>query len=212
MKNEFLALAGIVSMCFYSTGIFAQSSTWETRMLDDIAHQRTEGKTSFYKGISASTYLLSIGTPLGYFIAGSIKKDNDIKKSALYITESIGISEAITFATKAIVNRKRPAVNDPAFIAITKANNASFPSGHTSAAFSLATSLSILNHNWSVVLPSFTWAALVGYSRLYLGVHYPTDVFAGAIVGAGSAWLTYRLNKWMHNSKANQQNKAAMQK
>jgi membrane-associated phospholipid phosphatase len=202
MKMKLKLIACLAILCIFSSSNFAQSTNWESTWLQNMADHRTDGKTSFYKGISASTYVLSVATPLTYFITGAIKGDKDIKKTALYITESIAISQAISFATKAIVNRDRPGVKYPT-LPVTKANNASFPSGHTAAAFSLATSLSITNHKWYVIVPSYTWASLVGYSRLYLGVHYPTDVMAGAVVGAGSAWLSYRLNKWMHKSKEN---------
>jgi membrane-associated phospholipid phosphatase len=37
---------------------------------------------------------------------------------------------------------------------------------------------------------------------MYLGVHYPSDVIVGALVGSGSAWLCYRLNKWMRQPKS----------
>ena len=213
MKKSHRLFSSITILCFFSSIIFAQSgnTNWENTMLRNIADNRTDGKTSFFKGISASTYVLSVATPLTYLVAGSIKGDKNIKKTALFITESIAISQAVSFATKSIVGRERPAVKDPTFIAVTKANNASFPSGHTAAAFSLATSLTIINHKWYVVVPSYTWASLVGYSRIYLGVHYPTDIIAGAFVGAGSAWLSYRLNKWMHHSKTNQQLKPVPQ-
>ncbi|MFZ9878471.1 MAG: phosphatase PAP2 family protein [Chitinophagaceae bacterium] len=43
--------------------------------------------------------------------------------------------------------------------------------------------------------PAYTFAGLVGYSRMYLGAHYPSDVIAGALVGSGTAWLSYQINK-----------------
>ena len=46
------------------------------------------------------------------------------------------------------------------------------------------------------------WAASVGYARMYEGVHYPTDVLAGALVGAGSAWVTYKFQQWMDKKAA----------
>jgi undecaprenyl-diphosphatase len=197
--NEKLLKLSIL-LCLSGT-LYAQSATWEFTVLRNIERHRTTGKTSFYKGISASTYVLSIAAPVSYLITGAITGDKNLKKTALYITESIAISQVISFSTKAIVNRERPAIKDPTFTAITKANNASFPSGHAAAAFALATSLTIINPKWYVVVPSYTWAGLVGYSRLYLGVHYPSDVLAGSVVGSGSAWLSYKLNKWMHHSK-----------
>ncbi len=57
----------------------------------------------------------------------------------------------------------------------------SLPSGHTAAAFLVAV---LMSHSYPVLIfPSFIWATLVGMSRIYLGVHYPTDILAGMAVG-----------------------------
>ncbi len=57
----------------------------------------------------------------------------------------------------------------------------SFPSGHTAVAFAFAAPISLLGQK--AHLSALTLAAIVGLSRLYLGVHYPTDVLAGAVIG-----------------------------
>jgi undecaprenyl-diphosphatase len=61
----------------------------------------------------------------------------------------------------------------------------SFPSGHTAAAFLMAFVVSRQFRNLRV--PLYLWAGGVGFSRVYLGVHYPTDVFAGTFLGTASA-------------------------
>ncbi|MDH5609260.1 MAG: phosphatase PAP2 family protein, partial [Cyclobacteriaceae bacterium] len=50
---------------------------------------------------------------------------------------------------------------------------------------------------WTYLL--IVWAFLVGYSRIYLGVHYPGDVATGMLIGLGLAWLSYRLmpKRWL---------------
>jgi membrane-associated phospholipid phosphatase len=107
------------------------------------------------------------------------------------------VSSIVTTGMKKIIHRDRPFITYPDIIKRVEVEGYSFPSGHTSSAFCTATSLSLLFPKWYVIVPSYLYAATVGYSRMYLGVHYPTDVFAGALVGAGCAWLSFKAEKWI---------------
>jgi undecaprenyl-diphosphatase len=64
----------------------------------------------------------------------------------------------------------------------------SFPSGHTAAAFVMASIFSVNFSSLSLIL--FALASLIGFSRLYLQVHYLTDIFAGVMLGLISANLS----------------------
>ena len=63
----------------------------------------------------------------------------------------------------------------------------SFPSGHTIASFEAATAIAIYNKKWGI--PALILACLIAFSRLYLYVHYPTDVLASVVLGIGFAFL-----------------------
>ena len=67
----------------------------------------------------------------------------------------------------------------------------SFPSGHTTAAFTIGVMLSLFCPPITFLL--ILLASLVGISRIYLGVHYPSDVFAGAILGTLSSLLVFNI-------------------
>ena len=96
-------------------------------------------------------------------------------------------------------NRQRPYEKYPDLIhPIEKEIDPSFPSGHTAAAFSLATSLSITYPKWYVIAPSALWACGVGLSRINQGVHYPSDVLAGAAIGVGCAFVNVYVNRWLN--------------
>lgn len=65
-----------------------------------------------------------------------------------------------------------------------------FASSHAANSFGLATALWLLiGHKYPAVKWFFAWAAVVSYSRIYVGVHYPLDVIVGALVGAVAAWI-----------------------
>lgn len=93
---------------------------------------------------------------------------------------------------KPAVARIRPYdVNTAVQILIVPPRDFSFPSGHTGAAFASAAALFFnRNRGW---VPALLLAVLIAFSRLYLYVHYPTDVFAGVIIGILAGWLGNRL-------------------
>jgi undecaprenyl-diphosphatase len=164
---------------------------------------RTINGVHFFQAVSNTAGTISIAVPALIAIRGFIDHDSHTKLDAVFVFESLGISFLITEGLKYSINRERPFKTLPGVTAASDAGGPSFPSGHSSNAFAMATSLCILYPKWYVIAPSLLWAGTVGYSRIYLGVHYPSDVLAGAIVGAGSAYIAYKLNKILFRSKSN---------
>jgi len=175
----------------------AQQNNWEYRMLRSLEKKRTNSGIRFHKTMSKVNGVFCLAVPATLYTTGLINKEKSLKENALFITESILVSSAITWSMKKVINRQRPAAADPTFTAVLDNRNHSFPSGHTSEAFSMATSLGLKYPKWYILVPAYSYAAFSGYSRLYLGVHHPTDVLAGAVVGSGSAWLTWKANQWL---------------
>ena len=88
---------------------------------------------------------------------------------------------------KNLIKRDRPAVNISTYQAlITPSDKFSFPSGHTAAAFLFA--FLVLHFYPLFALPCFLWASTIAASRVLLGVHYPTDLIAGALLGSTCAF------------------------
>lgn len=147
--------------------------------------------------ITNSDSPLSLAVPSSFLIVGLIKKDSTLINKGLYIGGSLVVSTIITTGLKYSIKRDRPFVTYPDIVKLSPAGSPSFPSGHTSMAFSTATSLSLAVPKWYVAVPAHLWAGAVGYSRMHLGVHYPTDVFFGALIGSGSAVGCFYLNNWL---------------
>nr|WP_315154597.1 phosphatase PAP2 family protein [uncultured Flavobacterium sp.] len=189
-------------LLLFSSPLFAQN--FDINTLRFINLHRNENLDPTFKHISNSYAVVSIGTPLTMYAVGLINKDLDLKKDAIFIGESVAASVFITIALKETIKRDRPFTSYPEIEKLSSAGGYSMPSGHTSIAFATATSLSMAYPKWYVIAPSFVWASAVGYSRMHLGVHYPTDVVAGALIGSGSAYLTFKINKWI-NKKRNKE-------
>ncbi len=196
-----------LGLCIQGTAQPHNEKSIDNHMLRTFEKYRTPGQNKFYKFLSTINNPVCLSTQATLLTIGIAKPDSLLRKKSLYGVETIAASEAITFGLKFAINRPRPAKRDSTFTAVVVAKNAAFPSGHTSEAFAMATALSISVPKWYVIVPAYSWAALMAYARMYLGVHYPTDVLGGALVGAGSGYLMYKLNKWL--SKNDTQNHPA---
>jgi membrane-associated phospholipid phosphatase len=141
-----------------------------------------------------ATMIGTVAAPISLYAAGLIRKDSKMQQTALLAAEAVADSEVVTTLLKNATRRVRPAAvpiggnySDTWFESGGSPirGRASFPSGHTIAAFSVATVISRRygqNHRW-VPYVAYSLAALVGASRLTLSAHFVSDVFVGGALG-----------------------------
>lgn len=116
-----------------------------------------------------------------------------IAMAAGYLIGNIGM--------KNLFARTRPYDVAEVELLVAKLHDFSFPSGHTLVSFEAATALWFYHRKWGVA--AFALATLIGVSRLYLFVHYPTDVLVGAVMGVGIGLAAcFVTNRLFGNNKA----------
>ena len=115
---------------------------------------------------------------------------------------AIVIGALITNVTlKNLVARTRPyEVVEGLVLLIEKQRDYSFPSGHTCASFAAA------GVYWRMLpkkcsIPLLILAAMIAFSRLYVGLHYPTDVLAGLLIGLFAAWAARHMQKYVRSHR-----------
>jgi membrane-associated phospholipid phosphatase len=195
MKRLFLLF-----LCFITINIHAQNS--DVRLLSKIYADSSASKDKTAKIFSASVAPISLVTPAAMLVVGLIKKDSVLIHNGLKTGGSILLTTVVSVGLKYAVSRTRPFNEYPLlFRAKVSASSYSFPSEHTSSAFSTATSLSLAYPKWYVIAPAYLWACGAAYSRMYLGVHYPTDVLAGAVIGTACSFLSFKIEKWLITKK-----------
>lgn len=179
----------------------SSAQNFDIDWLRSFNHKESQFKNDLFHFTSHSVTVVNIAAPVSVFLASLAKKDKQLQWNAAYMVGAYALSSAVTHGLKFAVDRDRPFVTYPDIIKRDAGGSSSFPSGHTSAAFATATSMSLYFPKWYVIVPAYAWATTVGVGRVYQGVHYPTDVLAGAVVGAGSAYLTYKFQHWMDKRK-----------
>ncbi len=109
--------------------------------------------------------------------------------AGLMLMASMGLALLIgELGMKNIFCRLRPCNLDTSVsLAVDAPNSYSFPSGHTGSSFAAATALFLWSKKWGI--PALVLAALIGLSRVYLFVHFPTDVIVGALLGIACGLL-----------------------
>ncbi len=136
---------------------------------------------------SLSVFLHTFGGPVpmgGVFILIVLTLWFTHRRSlAVLALLGLGSSVALAFGMKLVFARARPEL----WPRLVVENGASFPSGHTTVAAALATFVALLawhsRWRWPVLAVAVLYTFLMGYGRIVLGVHYPTDVLAGGLTG-----------------------------
>lgn len=168
---------------------------FDIRILNWINHHRVPGSTPFLVFVSDVTTYVSIIVMVSLLIAGLVKRSRSLLAKFYCLLCVFLLDVSISQTLKNTFYRPRPFRTYPFIEKLTDGGSSSFPSGHTFEVFAMATALTLLFPQKKVIIPAYIWACIVAYTRMALGVHYPTDVLAGMILGIGIAFLCYAIYK-----------------
>ncbi|MEO5682031.1 MAG: phosphatase PAP2 family protein [Chitinophagaceae bacterium] len=183
------------------TAFTSSAQSLDYQIMRQVNCNRQTSLDKPFQFVSNSNMYLTAGAPFVLMATGMLSHDKSLIRMGEDAAITFAISSISTYALKKTVQRERPFVTHKDIVKLSNGGGMSFPSGHTSAAFAIATSIALDNKKWYVRTAVFTYAGLVGYSRIHLGVHYPSDVLAGAVVGMASAYAGKKINNWFHKDK-----------
>lgn len=148
-----------------------------------------------FNPLGAEGAVIALG---GMYLGAYVTHNEKLKRIAILGSESVIISSAIVMTIKILVGRNRPYKGNGAFAysgpSISDANH-SFPSGHTSTAFSIASCIAEEYENTLIDILAYGVATTVGLCRIYKDEHWSSDVFVGALIGTFVGKTLVRLKK-----------------
>ena len=152
-------------------------------------HDAVEDPLVFYVSISEALFIATLAL---VFLAANGQRLLSWRRAAVAAVLSAGLALAVAKIISEVVDRARPFVADPGRLHLFSAHSADagFPSDHATAAFAIATAIFLRKRSWGVF--ALLAATVLSVGRVAIGVHYPSDVLAGAAVGSATAlflWL-----------------------
>lgn len=154
---------------------------WDSTLLLFVTENlRHPAATVFFQvltvsGSAASVWLLT---------AGGLLLKKKYHRHALGILCALLIAFTVTDGIlKPLIQRKRPWVQEKVTPLGPKPSSSSFPSGHAATTFAAATAVCLFFRNRAIRAAALSYAVLMAFSRVYLGLHYPLDILAGSAIG-----------------------------
>jgi undecaprenyl-diphosphatase len=150
---------------------------WDGRILEWIERQRRAELSSVLSWLT-NVGAIYVVAPLAAIVTAVLLRQRRFR-AATFVAGALAISVALNASLKIIVHRHPPAM----VTAIVHPAHFTFPSGHTMNSATLTATLIVLlwptRWRWLSIGGGLAYALFVGLSRMYLGVHYPTDVLGG---------------------------------
>ena len=155
----------------------------DIHLLEFINLHRVTFLDPFFIFMTNLATVITYSVPIILLIYAYVKHRSLLQRKSWLILITLAINSAIVDIIKNVVNRPRPFITYPFIHNLVRVHSASFPSGHAAEVFMLTISLSLLfpKQKWGI---RFSWvcALLIAYSRMDLGVHYPSDLLGSIIV------------------------------
>jgi membrane-associated phospholipid phosphatase len=173
-------------------------SGYDIALLNWLNHHLIPHSVTVLRIISYTTTFLSVSMTLMILTTSIVKRSKPLRKEFILLASVLILVAIISQGLKTFEYKERPFNTYPFIEKLSEGGGSSFPSGHTMEAFAMAAALSMLFSKLKIVIPVYLWAILVAYSRMALGVHYPSDVAAGILIGTFIGWtvpwLFFHLN------------------
>lgn len=185
----FLVCIGSVSSLAYAQG----PPDWDIRLLESVYHTPSPVLQVTFRAADRTAYPAFYAGPVvawGISLASGASWQVPYRFTLAHVSAVGG-----TMLLKRLLKRPRPyallpeirARRSSDIVGVKVKDPYAFPSGHTAVAFAMITSLSLSHPQWYVMAPGYAWAAAIGMSRIWLGLHYPSDVLGGVLLGAAAS-------------------------
>ena len=151
-------------------------------------HDAVEDPLLFYVNVSEALFVATLAL---VFLAARGRRFADWRRASFAAVLSAGLGLAVGKVISELVDRTRPFVAEPHGVHLFSGHAADpgFPSDHATAAFAIAVAILLRKRGWGIV--ALVAATVLSIGRVALGVHYPSDVLAGAALGSAAALLLW---------------------
>jgi membrane-associated phospholipid phosphatase len=167
----------------------------DVKLFRKINNSRSKFKDSFFNIFDRSMLPMMIILPAFTFTYGRSAEKTFDENTGYLLGVSVVTNLVVTASLKYTIKRKRPRnILNNVYTRNEHSDKYSFPSGHSSSSFAQAGMFLLRYPDYpQVYLPMYGWAIAIAYARPYFGMHYPSDLLAGALIGTGSSLLIYSL-------------------
>ncbi|ROL61315.1 phosphatase PAP2 family protein, partial [Bacteroidetes/Chlorobi group bacterium ChocPot_Mid] len=195
---------------FIGTDVLLMNYDEDIRLLfgeqkDSIFVPKHGSEKAFFEIVNefGSVYSV-IAFPSAIYLSGLAFSNEELRTTGRLLTEAMVLSTAISQVIKISAGRSRPYTNDGSNVWKPFSFSDSYPSGHSTVAFTIATVLSCRIDKWWAYVSLYSIAASTGVARVYLDKHWASDVLMGAGIGTVSGLLILNANEKTKNDKTSE--------